>query len=173
MDIPDDLNRELRNRRKKDQEIDARQKKEKEKRDSAYREVERLRVKDYDKLMKLARYAAKWANDFFKDKRGKEMIGKAVFVYGLILFSSDKFFRGLPLEKPDVGARARVLIKKNGELVYHEQYKWFPPSDDVLLGKVPVRAELLIAELHPDYLKAFVEHLKSGKVWETIKQEIK
>lgn len=137
----------------------------------AERAVENLRASRKKELMKFAESAANWLNDFWKSKDGRKTVKKAVYCYGLVLFSSDAFWKGKP-SKPDVGVCTGVILNDSGELIYFEKYKWFPPQD-TSLGVAPIRPKDLFAKLHPDFLRVFAKHLKSGRVWDSINREIK
>lgn len=157
---------ELKNKEKRDKE---RRRQEVLRKKKEQKEIEKLRKSKKKELGRLAKAAADWLNEFWNSRDGKAAVERAVYVYGLTLFSTDSFWNQKPCG-PSFGVNTYIILNREGSVEYHEKYKWMPPGFIVKLGTVPVvKPETLVAKLHPDFLEAFADHLKTGSVWKTIK----
>jgi hypothetical protein len=171
MDVPKDLKHKIDKRSKKDAEIAKSRKQESQARKGELEKIKKFRLKNKKKLMVSAKFAAKWLNDFFRNKPCKKAIKAS---YGMLsLFCSDEFYREVRLPKPSCGVHSEIIVYGDGSLIYREGYKFYGSSLTWDLGTVPIKPNNLYKKLHPEYLELFVKHLKSKEVWKYIKAQIK
>ena len=132
-----------------------------------------LRKKRHDELLGYQRFVVDWMRYFLESTFANYMFSltklDSLEIYGA------RFWQGVPDDSPTVWASISIRSHSEyGAIVYSERYKGHP-AHLVSLGCVfDVRSSInLVDGLHPDFLKGLCEHIKSGKVWDSIGERLK
>jgi len=132
-------------------------------------DLEKLRQSRKPELLGYANEVADWLSDFYNSKDLKQLFSVLELQSDLRIFW-DNFWQGFPKEKHSY-CYATIVLNKNGQVSYSERYKGMSVHE-TKLGKMPLNPAFLVSKLHPDYLKNLAEHLKSGRVWDYIDEQV-
>ncbi len=154
----------LRQNEKRKQEAEERVSAAKRERD----DLEKARKSRKTELLGYAKEVSAWLAGFY----GSEDVGKlfSALVRSDLTIFCDNFWQGFPKPKHSY-CYASISVDKSKAVLYRERYKGMPAHESGL-GKVPLDPRVLVSKLHPEYLKNLAEHLRSGKVWDYIDNEV-
>lgn len=132
-------------------------------------DLEKLRQSRRPELLVYAKGVSVWLEDFYNSEDLKRLFSVIDLKSDVTIFC-DNFWQGFPKEKHSY-CYASIVLNKNGEVSYGERYKGMSVHE-TKLGKIPLNPNTLVSKLHPDYLKNLAEHLRSGKVWDYIDNNV-
>lgn len=130
---------------------------------------EKLKQSMMPELLGYAKEVSDWLKEFHSSDDLKKLF-VALDLFSDIRIFCDSFWQGFPKPKYSY-CYATIVVNKNGKVSYCERYKGMP-CHETPLGKIPLHPQVLVAKLHPYYLKNLAYHLKTGDVWDFIDKEV-
>lgn len=116
-----------------------------------------------ERKLGLYKNITEWKNEFIKTKQSYDLFdlcGDICLYYG-----------GWGHKRPELGAEyscwSRIYLEKSRDLRYHAGYKWMPGGQDFILN------ESTISKLTKYFIQGLHDHIKSGRVYKTLAQELK
>jgi len=151
---------------KKRKEAQAVAKEDKESEEEFQKLLKHEKAKHNEKI-ELLNKITNWANEFSSSQRFKKIMKIMDCYNDLIIFYYSKYGHIDDILIEYVGRWARIVIHKNGKLEYKSGYKWMGFRVCFYLNKKNLE------KIKYKFLKELWEHIDSGKIYDTIEDEIK